>query len=135
MNAAGSAIHLFSIFCSHLHSYCSTKSVQRSAFSVLHCAYVCTYAHTGAVFVLFRSHRPRNALYLVTFIVPEFPQTFNSVFFLFLHSINNNSHILFLHLLYLLTQKNYIRPVANKLLLSSHSFQMLVIALPLTLFF
>lgn len=43
---------------------------------------LCTY-RGGRGFFLFRSHRPRNALYLVTFIIPQFPQTFHSVIFLY----------------------------------------------------
>lgn len=70
-----------SIFCSYILAFpivLHEASVQRSALCIC-------MLRTGEVFLffLFRSHRPRNALYLVTFIVPEFPQTFNSVIFLF----------------------------------------------------
>lgn len=71
----------FIYFCSNLHSYCS------KAFSVLHCALCCTYVHTHirSVFISIgfgvnAKLQGKECLYLVTFIVPEFPQAFSSGF-------------------------------------------------------
>lgn len=59
------------------------------AFSVLHCALCIIRTYGGFLFIYwFRIQRPKECLYLVTFIVPEFPQTFSSGFFFlsFFHS-------------------------------------------------
>lgn len=122
-----------SIFCSEL-----AFLLFSGAFSVLHCALCIIRTYVRFLFIYwFRSQRPKECLYLVTFIVPEFPQTFSSgFFFLFcflLHSfiiqkttiatsfsippLSSNS------------KKITLRPVSTYCSFFSHSFQMLVIAL------